>query len=63
MASSSRFATISDAQLDELVKNKDAKNTKRTTFSARRVFEAYLQEKEEEEPKTKTEICNVLKLF
>ena len=29
MASSSRFATISEAQLDELVENKEAKNTKR----------------------------------
>ena len=29
----------------------------------RRVFEAYLQEKDKEEPKTKAEICNVLELF
>ena len=50
MASSSIFATISEAQLDELAENKDAKNTKRATLSARRVFEAYLQEKDEVEP-------------
>ena len=60
MASLSRFATISEAEFDKLVKNKDAKNTKRATLSAGRVFEAYLQEKDEEEPKTKEEICNVL---
>ena len=63
MASSSRFTTISEAQLDELVGNKYAKNTKRPTLSAGRVFEAYLQEKDEQEPKTKAEICNVLELF
>ena len=34
MAFSSRFATISEAQLDELVDNKYAKNTKRATLSA-----------------------------
>ena len=28
MASSARFETISEAQLDKLVENKDAKNTK-----------------------------------
>ena len=45
MASSSRFATISETQLDELVENKYAKNRKRATLSAGRVFEAYLREK------------------
>ena len=63
MASSSRFATIYEAQLDELVENKEAKNTKRATLSASSVFEVYLQEKDEEEPKTKAEIFNALKLF
>ena len=63
MVSSSRLTTISVAQLDELVKNMDVKNTKRATLSTRRVFEAYLHEKDEEEPKTKAEICNALKLF
>ena len=42
MASSVRFETISEAQLDKLVENKDAKNTKRATLSGRNVFEAYL---------------------
>ena len=36
---------------------------KRATLSARRVFNEYLREKDESEPKTKEEICNVLKLF
>ena len=34
MASSTRFATISEAQLDELVESMDAKNKKRPTLSA-----------------------------
>ena len=59
MASSTRFATISEAQLDELVESMDAKNKKRPTLSAGRVFESYLQEKDEEEPKTDAEICDV----
>ena len=51
MASLSRFTTVSEAQLNKLVESKDAKNTKRATLSAGRVFEAYLQEKDEEELK------------
>ena len=53
MASSSRFATISEAQLDELIENNYAKITKRATFSAGWVFEACLQEKDEDERKPK----------
>ena len=47
----------------QLVENKGAKNTKRATRSARRVFNDYLKEKHESEPKTKEQICNALKLF
>ena len=45
MASLLIFATISDAQLDKLVENKDAKNTKRPTLLARSVFEGQLARK------------------
>ena len=52
MASLSRFATVSEAQFCKLVENKDAKNTKRATLSAGRVFEAYLQGMDKEELKS-----------
>ena len=58
-----RFATVSQTDLAQLVENKDAKNTKRATRLARRVFNEYLKEKHESEPKTKEQICNALKLF
>ena len=61
--SSSRFASVSETDLARIIENKDAKNTKRATLSARRVFNEYLWEKDVSEPKTKQEICNVLKLF
>ena len=58
-----RFATVSQTDLAQLVENKDAKKGKRATHSARRVFNEYLKEKHESEPKTKEQICNGLKLF
>ena len=33
------------------------------SLAAKRVFQAYSHEKDKEEPKTKAQICNVLKLF
>ena len=58
MASSS-FATISEAQLDELVENKYAKNRKIATLSAGRIFEAYLREmaKRNRKPRQKSAMC------
>ena len=40
-----RFADISEEQLQVIVDNKDAKNTKRSTSQAVRIFREYLQEK------------------
>jgi len=41
-----RFADISNQQLETIVQDKDAKNTRRSTDQAVRLFRKYLQEKE-----------------
>ena len=43
--SKSRFATLSEEDLNLLLDDKDAKSTKRATKSALKVFHEYLNEK------------------
>ncbi|KAJ7377167.1 BTB/POZ domain-containing protein kctd1 [Desmophyllum pertusum] len=59
----SRFAKVSEVDLERLVDDKDAKNTKRATKTALTVLQQYLKEKKLSEPQTKDGISNVLKLF
>ena len=59
----SRFAKVSEVDLERLVDDKDAKNTKRATKTVLRVLQQYLKEKKVSEPQTKDGISNVLKLF
>ena len=61
--SKSRFATISEEDLNLLLNGKDAKSTKRATKSALKVFHQYFKEKKADEPQTKDTLANVLKLF
>ena len=61
--SKSRFATLSEEDLNLLLADKDAKSTKRATKSALKVFHQYLKEKKADEPQTKDTLANVLKLF
>ena len=61
--SKSRFATLSEEDLNLLPDDKDAKSTKRATKSALKVFHQYLTEKKADEPQTKYTLANVLKLF
>ena len=59
--SKSRFATLSEEDLNRLLDERDAKSTKRATKSALKVFHQYLKEKKADEPQTT--LANVLKLF
>ena len=59
----SRFATLSEEDLNLLLDGKDAKSTKRATKSALKVFHQYLKGKKADEPQTKDTLANVLKLF
>ena len=61
--SKSRFATLSEEDLNLLLDDKDAKSTKRATKSALKVFQQYLKEKKADEPQTRDTLANVLKLF
>ena len=45
--SKSRFATLSEEDLNLLLDDKDAKSTKRATKSALKVFHQYLKEKKQ----------------
>ena len=45
----SRFATINEEQLNKILTEKDAKNTKRATDSSIRTFKSYLREKNYDE--------------
>ena len=59
----SRFATLSEEDLNLLLDDKDAKSTKRAKKSALKVFHQYLKEKKADEPQTKDTLANVLKMF
>ena len=61
--SKSRFATLSEKDLNLLLDDKDAKSTKRATKSALKDFHQYLKDKKADEPQTKDMLANVLKLF
>ena len=58
-----RFASISEAELNLLVEDKDAKNTKKATQSSVKVFNEYLREKSLEDPQGKSSLAVVLKSF
>ena len=61
--SKSRFATLSEEDLNVLLDDKDAKSIKRASKSALKVFHQYLKGKKADEPQTKDTLANVLKLF
>ena len=54
-----RFAFVSEEELKVSIKNKDSKNTKRTTKTSVKILNIYLREKNLEEPQDKTTLANV----
>ena len=61
--SKSRFATLSEEDLNLLLDDKNTKSTKRATKSALKVFQQYLKDKKADEPQTRDTLADVLKLF
>ena len=60
-----RFASVSEDELCQLIKEKDSTNTKKATKASVKVFNEYLQEKNLDEPDhdDKVTLANVLKRF
>ena len=58
-----RFAFVSEEELKVLIKNKDSKNTKRTTKTIVKILNDYLREKNLEESQDKTVLANVSAQF
>ena len=58
-----RFATVSKNELEKLLADKDAENTKRVAKLAVNIFTTYLKEKKIKEPDDKESLAAVLKLF
>ena len=58
-----RFATVSKNELEKLLADKDAENTKKATKLAVNIFTTYLKEKKIKEPDDKESLAAVLKLF
>ena len=63
MAMAARFASVSQDDLNLLIEDKDAKNTKKATKASVKVFNDYLREKRLEEPQDKTSLAIILKTF
>ena len=60
--SKSRFATLSEEDVNLLLDDKDTKSTERATKSALNVFHQYFKGKKADEPQTKDTLVNGLKM-
>ena len=59
----SRFPSLTQQEIEELLEDKDSENTKRLTKVAKELFYEYLKEKNIQEPHNKKELAQVLKSF
>ena len=59
----SRFASLTQQEIEKLLEDKDSENTKRSTKVAKELFYEYLKEKNIQEPHNKKELAQVLKSF
>ena len=59
----SRFASLTQQEIEKLLEVKDSENTKRLTKVAQELFYEYLKEKNIQEPHNKKELAQVLKSF
>ena len=59
----SRFTSLSEENITQLLNNKDSENTKKFTKQHRLVFESYLKEKNIRNPSTEVELAAVLRKF
>lgn len=59
----SRFKSLAEEEISELLNDKDSKSTQKSTKACRLVFEAFLQEKGIQSPCTAKELATVLPSF
>ena len=59
----SRFASLTEQDIEKIVEDKDSQNTKRLTKVAKELFADYLKEKKLREPEEKKELAQTLKTF
>ena len=59
----SRFASLTEQDIEKLVENKDSQTQKRSTKMAKELFAYYVKEKKLREPEEKKELAQTLKTF
>ena len=59
----SRFASLTEQDIEKIVEDKDSQNTKRSTKVAKELFADYVKEKNLREPEEKKELAQTLKTF
>ena len=59
----SRFRSLSEENIAQLLNDKDSENTKKSTKQHRLIFESYLKEKNIRNPTTAVELAAVLRKF
>ena len=59
----SRFASLTEQDIEKIVESNDSQNTKRSTKVAKELFVDYVKEKNLREPEEKKELAQTLKTF
>ena len=59
----SRFASLTEQDIEKLVENKDSQTQKRSTKMAKELFTYYVKEKKLREPEEQKELAQTLKTF
>ena len=59
----SRFASLTEQDIEKIVESNDSQNTKRSTKVAKELFADYVKEKNLREPEEKKELAQTLKTF
>lgn len=59
----SRFASLTEQDIEKIVEDKNSQNTKRSTKVAKELFADYAKEKKLREPEEKKELAQTLKTF
>ena len=59
----SKFASLTEQDIEKIVEDKDSQNTKRSTKVAKELFSDYVKEKKLREPEEKKELAQTLKTF
>ena len=59
----SRFRSLSEENIAQLLNDKDSENTKKSAKQHRLIFESYLKEKNIRNPTTAVELAAVLRKF